>query len=169
VQAYVGQERKTNPLLQACESGHLEIVQYLVEKCAANVETARGGLKEILPLHFACESGELDLVQYLVATCRVDVEEKDNTGNTALHKAAQSVRPDIVQHLVEKCGSNVEAKNDDQCTALHMVCDGSGADAIAVVKYFVDVCCVSVNAPNVQGETLYISQVGREMSRLCVA
>jgi serine/threonine-protein phosphatase 6 regulatory ankyrin repeat subunit B len=181
VEVYSTDYQKLNPLLKACEYGYLEIIQYLIEKCHANLETARGRNKEASPLRLAIKSGKLDAVQYLLAKCPaekgetalhaavqshkfgvvqfwveigpINIEATDSNGNTALHEAARYGSLDMVQLLVEKMGSIVEAKNSEQRTALHMACDSHCADAIAVVKYFVEERRVNVNLPTSQGET----------------
>ena len=49
--------------LDLFENGHLEVVQYLIEK-GANIEVKTHNQKT--PLHFACENGHLSVVQYRI-------------------------------------------------------------------------------------------------------
>lgn len=36
------------PMLMACRNGHLDVVEYLVERCGADIEQAGSGMKQIM-------------------------------------------------------------------------------------------------------------------------
>ena len=81
----------------AARSGHLEVVQYLVEQ-GADVGT----------LHGAAHFGHLSIVKFLVAQ-GANVNAVNN--GTALHNAASSGNLAVVRYLVEQ-GADVNATND---------------------------------------------------------
>ncbi|MEY2393422.1 ankyrin repeat domain-containing protein [Wolbachia endosymbiont of Tettigetta isshikii] len=67
------------------EKGHLDIVEYLVDKKKAdfNIKDNDGRT----PLHFAASNGRLEIVQYLIDKKKADFTVKSNFGKTPLYKA----------------------------------------------------------------------------------
>ena len=100
-------------LTVAAQSGHLAIVQLLLEK-GADIE-AKDILKETA-LMKAVRGGYFGIVQLLLKK-GADVEAKDRWNETATIKAAEYGYSSVVQLLLEK-GADVEAKNKWNQTAL---------------------------------------------------
>ena len=89
-------------LEEAAVMGHLDIVQFLVDKGANDDKT----------LLYAAGHGNLGVVCYLVEQ-GFDKEAKDSIDQTALIRAAYQGHLDVVRYLVEE-GAEKEAKGSDR-------------------------------------------------------
>lgn len=86
------------PLHLACNSGYIDIVQYLLLKKKASV--CEEDAERMQPLHLAAKSGHPDVTSTLLkAGAKVDAEDKD--GFTPLHWAAISGDEWTVYHLLK--------------------------------------------------------------------
>jgi ankyrin repeat protein len=128
----VANEQGDTLLHVACRSNHVSIVQYLVEHCHLNVETANSHGETALHAALVVRSGpgRLDVVRYLVQSCRANVEAMNHDGTLALHMAMEytSNTVAIIQCLVEMGHARVEAVDDDGNTALHVACRENRTD-----------------------------------------
>ena len=89
------------PLLVACEYGHKNIVEYLLDNgCEINF---RGTIK-YTPLHRACSNGYRDIVQLLLSK-GANYNAKNNSNNTPLDDAKRLNNGEIVS-LLESFISN---------------------------------------------------------------
>ena len=80
-------EEYITPLHRACEGGHAEVVQYLIEVAKVNPETKCGPRAET-PFAAACLRGNLDVVRYLLtAPVRVDASPANNRGLPPIYMA----------------------------------------------------------------------------------
>ena len=118
-------------LLQACESGHLDIVRYLGAELHCNI--AYGDYLYSSPLHEACKSGNLDLVRYLVAEQHCDPACEDLFGSTPLHKACENGHLDIAKYLVTDQHCDLACENG-RVETLHEACRNGHLD---IVRYLV--------------------------------
>lgn len=75
-------------LHNACWSGRLELVDFLVRECNADVNQISDRISGLTPLHVACRAGASDVVKRLVEL-GADVYQKDAAGDTAFHWAAR--------------------------------------------------------------------------------
>lgn len=121
------------PLHYAAKSGHLDVVQFLVEN-GADVNAI--SLNEFLetPLHMAVSSGRLDVVRFLVER-GAHVDSLDGVLMTPLHWAAGGCNLEVVRFLVEK-GANVNARNMYGATPLHWAAANGCLD---VVRFLLEV------------------------------
>ena len=119
-------------LLEACESGHLDIVRFLLVERHCSI--AYEDHLYSSPLHRACESGNLDLVGYLVSEQHCDPACKDFFGETLLHEVCQNGHLDIFRYLVTEQHCDPACKNDYGATPLHEVCRNGHLD---IVRYLV--------------------------------
>lgn len=97
----------TTPLQMAAAKGQLEVVRWLVQDCAAKVDTSLP-LSMDSPLHAAAKHGHLDCVIWLVekAGARIEprVPEGDwPAGNNVLAQAAGAGHIDTVRWLFTHC------------------------------------------------------------------
>ncbi|XP_033916852.1 ankyrin repeat and EF-hand domain-containing protein 1 [Melopsittacus undulatus] len=96
------------PLMVACASGNIVLVQYLLEK-GADVNATDNFMWT--PLHHACYKGHLDIVKLLVkAGAAVNAPAMGNA--TPLMRAIEISRLDIVYFLLEE-GADVQATNSN--------------------------------------------------------
>jgi ankyrin repeat protein len=105
------------PLAVACEAGHRDMVQLLVDVSRSSVRTFDVNLRR--PLHLAALSKSREIVELLVAA-GANVHDTDVNGNTALHYATLCDAIGCVQVLLQ-AGSQVSAQNKDGSTALHLL------------------------------------------------
>ena len=155
----------STPLSFAAQSGHLEVVKYLVGQ-GANVNAeddafhsaARFGHLEVVkylvgqganvnaaswwgtPLFRAAAGGRLEVVKYLVGQ-GANVNAATNQGYTPLHQAAAQLELELVQYLVGQ-GANVNAAtNGGETPLLHAVIRRASSNtplpSLEVVKYLV--------------------------------
>ncbi|XP_022900718.1 protein fem-1 homolog C isoform X2 [Onthophagus taurus] len=111
------------PLFIACKKGQLEIVEYLVNSCGADIE--QGGCYEVpddrsvhsvTPLWCAAVSGKLPVVQFLVDH-GANLNAVSDSGSTPVRSACFMTHLEIVQYLVEK-GADINRPNYNGGTCL---------------------------------------------------
>jgi ankyrin repeat protein len=112
-----------SPLFVACKRGHLEIVEYLITVCDADVE--QSGLFEVQddrsvhyvsPLWCAAVSGRLEVIKCLIAH-KADINAVSDSGSTPVRSACFMTHIDIVQYLVEN-GADIHRANYNGGTCL---------------------------------------------------
>ncbi|KAG0434650.1 hypothetical protein HPB47_018969, partial [Ixodes persulcatus] len=114
------------PLVMASRNGHLEVADYLLEKCHADIEqvgsvTFEGETIEgAPPLWCAAAAGHLGVVQGLVSRGArgADLEIANRHGHTCLMIACYKGHLDIAAYLVSR-GAHVDRKSAKGNTALH--------------------------------------------------
>ncbi|XP_062571194.1 ankyrin repeat domain-containing protein 17-like [Saccostrea cucullata] len=112
------------PLLAACEDGHMNIVQELLE---VGADVNLQGTRET-PLEAACKHGHVKVVKQLLETgADVNIQGWKNTPLTA---ACKHGRINVVKHLIEK-GADVNL-HDRQDTPLTAACE-DGHDSVVKV------------------------------------
>ena len=101
---------KTNgatPLVLSCRNGHKEVVEYLVERCRADVEQAGRvtfdgeTIEGAPPLWCAAAAGHTEIVRLLVER-GANVNSTTKTNSTPLRAACFDGHYEIVQFLVER-------------------------------------------------------------------
>ena len=106
------------PLIQACISGRLDMLQYLISKCGSAVSHNFHAL-----MGTACDFGYNEIMEFLLKCCTSDIEYDD--GNTLLHYAiaGENIKGayKIVKLLIASV-SNLDQRNFLGDTALHAVC-----------------------------------------------
>ena len=117
-------------LIASCEEGHLDVVRWLVEHTAADVNYNRREVtydeevKEYdTPLTAACFHNHLDIVKYLVGTCHADVNlpNKINRGDTSLTWACGLGNISVSVYLLcEASDLNVNIADNDGNAAMHL-------------------------------------------------
>ena len=107
------------PLVQACTSGRLDMLQYLFSKCGLAVSNDY----DHRLMCIACNNGYNEIMRFLLKHYTPDFE--DEFGNTLLHHAigGKNVKGayEIVKVLIANV-SNLDQRNHLGDTALHTVC-----------------------------------------------
>ena len=111
------------PLFISCKRGNVEIVEYLIQHCHANIE--QKGIYEVpddrsihyvTPLWCAAVAGKSDVVKCLIKY-KADVNSVSDTGSTPVRSACFMTHLDIVKFLVEN-GANILKPNYNGGTCL---------------------------------------------------
>ncbi|XP_044738809.1 protein fem-1 homolog CG6966 isoform X3 [Chrysoperla carnea] len=111
------------PLFIACKRGQVEVVEYLIEVCNADVE--QRGLYEVpddrsvhcvTPLWCASVSGRLPVLRVLIAH-GAQINAVSDTGSTPVRSACFMTNLDVVYYLVEN-GADVNKANYNGGTCL---------------------------------------------------
>ena len=100
------------PLHDASQSGHLEIVKYIVEEVKVNPEVMDNYGET--PLDDASWGGHLEIVKYLVEEVKVNPETLDNNGDTPLHRASRYGRLEIVKYFIRHDVDTSMKNNKDE-------------------------------------------------------
>lgn len=112
-----------SPLFLACKRGNVEIVQYLLDECGADVE--QKGMYEVpddrsihhvTPLWCAAVAGKLEVVKALVRR-GANVNSVSDTGSTPVRSACFMTHLDIVEFLVQS-GADILKANYNGGTCL---------------------------------------------------
>ena len=107
-------------LIMSCRFRHLNMLKWLVEHTAANVNYNCEQQWWNTPLTAACENGHLDITKYLVEICRADVNLPDTEGNTPITWACRFVSMSVSIYLLcEVSDLDVNIADCDGNTALH--------------------------------------------------
>ena len=101
----------------ACENGHLDVVNILIEKNASVNTPSDDGAT---PLSYACYFGHLKVVEMLLENKAV-VDTPDNKECTPLYWAASEGYADIVNILIEQ-NASVNTPSDVGTTPLSIAC-----------------------------------------------
>uniref|UniRef100_A0A1X7SY60 Uncharacterized protein n=1 Tax=Amphimedon queenslandica TaxID=400682 RepID=A0A1X7SY60_AMPQE len=109
-------------LIDACESGNVDIVRHFVIDKHCDVNAKWGN--DYTPLHYACEKGHFEIVKILTNHPQCNIEAEDDFNDRPLHKAYESGNVDIVRHLVidKHCDVNAKGKWNNY-TPLHYACE----------------------------------------------
>jgi len=141
------------PLVLSCRNGHHEVVQYLVDRCEANVEQAGSvtfdgeTIEGAPPLWCAAAAGHLEIVKLLVKS-GANVNSTTKTNSTPLRAACFDGHFEIVKYLVEH-NADIEVANRHGHTCLMIACY-KGHYKIA--RYLIDIGA-DVNRKSVKGNT----------------
>ena len=125
----------------ACEEGHLEVLQYLIES-GADIRIPDGVART--PMHWACFGGHLDCVRYLrkngAHINAIDCEQK-----TPLYLACTTNdNLDVVRYLTRE-GANIHTKTKYQYTALQIA---AKRGYLPIVQHLVK-CGAKINFENI--------------------
>ena len=118
IQAKIASFSQRTPLIQACTSGRLDMLQYLISKCTSAVSRHFDGLKII-----ACKLGYNEIVQFLLKFSTPNTEDKN--GNTLLHYAVAGENMKRAYNTVKVLIASVsgfDQRNRLGETALHAAC-----------------------------------------------
>lgn len=140
------------PLFIACKRGCVEIVEYLVTVCEADIE--QRGLYEapedrsfhiVTPVWCAVVAGKLPVVKYLISV-GCDINAPSDSGSTPLRSACFMTHMEIIQYLVEH-GADIKKPNINGGTCLI-----NSVQSVPLCMYLISKG-IDVNAKDVQDKT----------------
>lgn len=110
-------EKKETPLHVACDHGHAELVEILLDAGASiHLKTIDGRT----PLHLACLRGYPDIVKLLLNCGNCDINAVDLLGDTSLHLVTRNANVRIVQ-LLMRYGARTNIRNFRGITPLEEI------------------------------------------------
>ena len=112
----------------ACQHGHLDIVQYLIndQNCNPETTTTNGHT----PLHTACKSGHLHIIKCLISDHKCNPHCTDNDGCTPLHAASESGNIETVEYLITEQGCDPHVGDSIGNAPLHYASKGGHLDVV---------------------------------------
>jgi len=140
-------------LLIAARNGHVEVVNYLVSACDADLEQTGSvsfdgeTIEGATPLWCAAAAGHIDVVSKLVEA-GASVNKTTITNSTPLRAACFDGHLDIVKLLVDK-GADIEIANRHGHTCLMIACYKGHLN---IVKYLLDLKA-EINRKSIKGNT----------------
>ncbi|XP_067654205.1 uncharacterized protein [Haliotis asinina] len=87
------------PVMRAAESGHRDVVEFLVSR-GADVSLVDGYGDNVL--HFACRGGDLETVKLILSMNVVDINARNNDGKTAADYARDFGHQRLLNLLVSR-------------------------------------------------------------------
>ncbi|KAE9216492.1 hypothetical protein PF004_g14433 [Phytophthora fragariae] len=126
-------------LVEAASSGHMDVVQYLAERCDADVNAKDEAGRTALV--WAAYRDDTRLTRYLVEQCAVDVSAEALVGGVGFGNL------NVVRYFVEECGADVNMEDEHGQTA---VMEAVKTRKIDVLRYLVEECSVDVNSTAVR-------------------
>ena len=132
-------------LIKAANEGKLTTIQYLVEKCHADVETKDE--KGHTPLNIASIKGHLDIVKYLYEKCHAIIQTENENGYTPINNASINGHLGIVKYLHEHCYVDIETKDKYRNTPINYASWNGHFD---VVKYLYETCYAKVSTEAIE-------------------
>ncbi|CAN0303250.1 unnamed protein product, partial [Ectocarpus fasciculatus] len=112
------------PLLDACRSGHLSVVNTLL---AAGADVTIRNNYGFTALEIAVDKGHVDVIGALLRH-GADVNACDDEGYTPLHSAAEHDQAGAIDALIQ-AGANIESSTSDLHGRRHAVATGKGLEA----------------------------------------
>ena len=144
---YFCEELHCNPghtlIHAASKNGHIEIVIYLVEVCAVDVNFQEEKFN-LTPLHIAALNGCQDITEYLTSRQDCILAPKGRNDCTPIHFAAEYGYLEVLKTFKQKLECSI---NDFIMVSGEMPIH-LAVSHIAVLKYFVEECSVDVNTVN---------------------
>ena len=112
----------------ACQHGHLDIVQYLINDQDFNPETTIPNGRT--PVHTACKSGHLHIVKCLITDHKCNPHCTDNDGYTPLHAASESGSIETVKYLITEQACDQHVADSIGATPLHYASKSGHLDIV---------------------------------------
>lgn len=126
-------DKNRTALMYACENGHLEAVQYLVEN-GATINIWGGFESHDVPLLLASYNGHLEIVKYLLEKGADINSASEYASHTALILASINGHLEIVKFLVEN-NADMNQTDNETYTALMWASDNGYT---AIVEYLLE-------------------------------
>ncbi|CAL4122180.1 unnamed protein product, partial [Meganyctiphanes norvegica] len=141
------------PLVMAAKNGHLNCVEYLVERCSADLEQVGSVVFDgetidgAPPLWCAAAAGHLEVVSYVLQH-DANVNATTKTNSTPLRAACFDGHFEIVKYLVEH-SADIEVANRHGHTCLMIACYKGHYE---IARYLIEIEA-DVNRKSVKGNT----------------
>ena len=154
-----GSADSTEDIYEACTSGNLQRVRFLVTSGAvkdideASAKEIDGALRT--PLQIACYLGHLEVVKYLITEAKADPNRARKNGVSPLYTACGRGHLEVVKYLITEAKADVNKADNNGASPLHAACGGCHLE---VVKYLITQAKADVKqAMNDGASPLYVA------------
>ena len=143
----------TTPLFAACQAGHLQVAQYLLQ--LPGIEPDIPNFEKATPLLAACAFKHVEVVSLLLGDPRVFPDPADREGCTPLYLACQEGCVGAVRLLLDDSRVNVNRVSNAGTSPFNSACQEGH---LGVVEVMLEDLRVDVNRATDQGATpLYMA------------
>jgi len=125
--------QENSPLVNACSSGKIKIVKFLVREGADPREGEDRSLIE------ACKYGNFEIAKFLIEKCQCDPQTQ---GDEPIIRASWSDNPKLVKYLVEEQNCDPHVRNEEP------LCLAAASECLETVKYLVEECSSKITIRN---------------------
>ena len=132
----------------ACDSGFLDIVEYLGHKPYTDIESHEINGKT--PMFTACDRGQISVVKYLIETLHACKDVRNMYDNNALHVASINGNLPLVKYFIEDLHFDPHIRGNENKTLIHLACVDDRYD---VIKYLVEEKHLDVDDADDLGKT----------------
>ncbi|XP_071178354.1 uncharacterized protein [Mytilus edulis] len=122
-----------SPLFFACQEGHTEVVQMLINNKADINKCRDNDGVSVSPLYIACENGHTEVVQMLINN-KADINKcRDNDGVSPLFFACQNGHTEVVQMLINNKADINKCRYNDGVSPLFMACQEGHTEVVQML------------------------------------
>ncbi len=119
------------PLHNACNNGHVKVVEYLIKEGASLKAKNKDGEA---PLHVAVQhDGTLEVIEFILNRDLSGINDITNDGRTPLHLAIQGNKPNTVELLLRK-GASIAVKDKNGKTPLDLAKQEDYTNTIEMIE-----------------------------------
>ncbi|XP_067661560.1 ankyrin repeat domain-containing protein 50-like [Haliotis asinina] len=119
-----------NILHIACQSGHTDVVQYLLSLNSLDINSR--GWKKRTPVMLAAKGGHKEVIELLI-NHRADLSTIDKVGNNILHIACESGHIDVVQYLLSLDSLDINSRGWKKRTPVMLAAKGGHKEVIELL------------------------------------
>ncbi|XP_063448387.1 uncharacterized protein LOC134727922 [Mytilus trossulus] len=117
-----------SPLYCACQEGHTEVVQMLINN-KADINKCRDN--GVSPLYIACENGHTEVVQVLISN-KADSNKCRDNGASPLSIGCQQGHTEVVEMLINK-KADINKCNDKEISPLFIACQNGHTEVVQML------------------------------------
>eukprot|EP00012_Vannella_robusta_P000603 CAMPEP_0206187998 /NCGR_PEP_ID=MMETSP0166-20121206/3332_1 /ASSEMBLY_ACC=CAM_ASM_000260 /TAXON_ID=95228 /ORGANISM="Vannella robusta, Strain DIVA3 518/3/11/1/6" /LENGTH=254 /DNA_ID=CAMNT_0053603681 /DNA_START=831 /DNA_END=1592 /DNA_ORIENTATION=+ len=116
---------------QACQFGHLEVVQYLIE--SGKVELNLGNDSGRNCLFLACMGASEEVVEFLLEQEGLEIEKADHWGTTPFGESCYIGNPEVVKLFLARTDIDLNHKDEEGIMPLEIACTHGNPEVVKLL------------------------------------